>query len=389
MSLLKLHLELFESDMPKNIAKFIVCFLLALSFKTVKFSYSEDINSNFVQLINASSIFCAEDHSGINILKRKDDSLFVLIERKNYLNKIKKRKRNLYSTKKTIKASKIKKKKIKIRKVNIKIRKARKLLKRVRLCFKGNLTKTPQYVSDTEDYGFASACEAIGDSISPHNVPFTISSFQRIINGTDCNIGDSPIIKLTTYFREGDPSSCTGVVVSPTKIITAAHCVNGIVREVRVRTGYGTFTTENVLVHPSYRRNSDFREKFDIAIITMNETVSTRTIDILSDNDLRIGELGIIAGYGSDERFNSGQLRAGEMTLDYIYGGGIAGMFFGDNSNTCKGDSGGPFLVSRNGKLKLAAITSSGTQTNCNTGDFAIFSSLMISENQNFLDDNL
>ena len=81
----------------------------------------------------------------------------------------------------------------------------------------------------------------------------------------------------------------------------------------------------------------------------------------------------MIAGYGVDENDRSGRFQAGTMTVSGVRDRFIDTEFNGEGSNTCSGDSGGPFLVHTGSEWALAGVTSGGDTVDCLSGnsDFA------------------
>lgn len=218
----------------------------------------------------------------------------------------------------------------------------------------------------------------------------------RIINGTSCTIGDSPIVRLSVGFG-GDYYSCTGNVIAPRVILTAAHCIaSGSDRatSVDVYTGSGVLSATGYAVHPLNETGAP--GPFDLSILTLDEDLPTRVLSLVSSSSaFSDGETVYIGGYGrvgtgSAENSATDDLQASKMRLHEVSAQEIITLF--DHSadgiewgNTCNGDSGGPLVVERGSEWVLAGITSYGFSENCGPTDTSGFVNLQSAENRAFI----
>lgn len=216
--------------------------------------------------------------------------------------------------------------------------------------------------------GSVDACAIAGDS-NP--------KIGRIINGTVCAVGDSPVVELELS-TSGGGSGCTGTVVAPRIVITAAHCAVDA-NDITVNTGFGSFAASSWVYHPNYNGSSQPYESNDIAIVRTSQDLPTRISKILRNNDLQVGEIGVIAGYGLDDNGNYGTLRAAPVSISNFYTEGIEIKYSGQGAdgNTCSGDSGGPIFVARNNQWVLAGDTSWGVKNKCGPGDTSYFANIL------------
>ena len=157
-------------------------------------------------------------------------------------------------------------------------------------------------------------------------------------------------------------SSCTGSLITPEIVLTAAHCGSEIPMELVIAAGrafFGPSIGEATSVgfsdgwfHPDYvpLQNGAFGTlgRNDIGILVLDEPVDfVEPIWIATDpiDDIAEGATVTSIGFGVDEsQGNSGIKRASDLTVD-----NIDSTFIYSNSDTnegganvCSGDSGGP-----------------------------------------------
>ncbi len=270
---------------------------------------------------------------------------------------------------------------VKIARARNRVANNRSLLSSLRNCRRGilpnhsaiaSITPTPS----TTISGSDTPCKVVGTTIGVNT---------RIINGEVCDAANSPVVQLE--LRNGNRIGlCSGTVISKRAVLTAAHCLVGV-SGVVVHAGSVRSVASSYHYHPDYNaKNNDSPESNDIGIVSLDSNLPTRVIGIVSVNTTFVsGEKAIIAGYGNDEHQRAGILRAGTMTLTSASTEGIYSYFDGSGSNSCSGDSGGPYLVKRNGEWLIAGTTSWGTVERCLAGDRSFFANVASPSNQNFI----
>lgn len=82
---------------------------------------------------------------------------------------------------------------------------------------------------------------------------------------------------------------CTGTVMSPTKVLTAKHCVAQGSNQIMI--GNQTFFTTEAVLHPNA----------DLAVVTLNKRTNVRPAP-LSGRHLAAGDRGVATGWGGDDR---------------------------------------------------------------------------------------
>lgn len=192
--------------------------------------------------------------------------------------------------------------------------------------------------------------------------------------------------------------SCTGTLIAPTVVLTAAHCFveenapqelppladfEIVAGPLAVDQSSATtlYTIKKIVIHPGYPKgvtvdDTGMGEDDDLALVILNETVDEVGVmpilpTSLNDKVFANGTSFIITGYGSrDQEGNlSGVLYIADTpylaSSDYEFTAG------GNGKDTCPGDSGGPIYVEVEGRVYLAGVTSrgvNGATTQCGEG---------------------
>ncbi|MEU0784869.1 trypsin-like serine protease [Streptomyces sp. NPDC006173] len=233
----------------------------------------------------------------------------------------------------------------------------------------------------------------------------------KIIGGTTTSIGTAPFMAQLWYYDEANDIGffCGGSVVSPTKILTAAHCVkgydwkaNGAVITGTSQLASGSTLPQGATVsapwrqwnHPSY---SSTTIDNDIAVITLANPVSAKPIRMTTSGDT--------ASYTSADAKLFGWGRTSSTTDDIsqtlktatlpinsdttcksAYGGDfVAGHMVcagtkatGTDAGTttaCNGDSGGPLIVKDSaGVNRIVGVVSWGVEDCVAKGAYSVFS---------------
>ena len=199
----------------------------------------------------------------------------------------------------------------------------------------------------------------------------------KIENGSECHVGNSPVVKLILIDSSGAESGlCSGAVLTANAVLTAAHCFLGDVASVRIVTGNGDVNASDLHIHPDFVVAADGTLYNDVAILDTNTSIPARTASLLLNSSASNGEQALIAGYGLDASGDLDNLRAGFTTIGFVDNNFIGYVYSGADSNTCSGDSGGPLFVNRGGNWVVAGTTSAGSATGCGAGDESLYTRL-------------
>ena len=204
-----------------------------------------------------------------------------------------------------------------------------------------------------------------------------------ILMGTAVETSD-PIAKRTVMIAqnfnwfENEPQYfglCTGVVLNPTTVITAAHCMTHFEKSKVIQTN-NIYLNENqfydvktVVIHDKYTESKD--STYDIALIQLNRALTN--IDVIETEFPLSNSNGLIAGFGKNTLLSPSNLKpltgllekAAVVIPDELLLNRFIQIDQNEKSGVCSGDSGGPLFINRDGKLHLQAIAIQVSSKKC------------------------
>lgn len=173
--------------------------------------------------------------------------------------------------------------------------------------------------------------------------------------------------------RGPEAGFCTGIVIGPRAVLTAAHCVPpGADLRIHFKGEDGApvlLPVAGVTRHPGYRADAIARRErsIDLAVVTLEAPLPERfrPATLSGQSSPRVGEAFTVAGYGlgrEGEAASSGRLREADLAARAPLSPVLlwAADPTGREAGACTGDSGGPVLDA-SGAVAALTLWSAGT----------------------------
>lgn len=172
---------------------------------------------------------------------------------------------------------------------------------------------------------------------------------------------------------------CTGTVIHPRVVVTAAHCLNKkwAPEEIGIAVGNGTlggaveaqYRAESFGISPLFSRPSGASWNDAAYIVTSEPIEGVTIIPVLTDPQeiasvLRLGRSTVIAGYGQIEDLSFGVKYVARAPISSMRDNEV--IIGGQGQDACRGDSGGPaFAQLDDGSWRAFGILSRSSGVDC------------------------
>jgi secreted trypsin-like serine protease len=205
------------------------------------------------------------------------------------------------------------------------------------------------------------------------------------------------VVKLTISLASGEVGTCTGTVISPDAVLTAAHCFAfsrsaSVIITAVAGGGKVAIPASRVVVHPGFSISSQGVLFNDVAVIRTASPLPVPSLPILLSRTPAVDEEAVVAGYGQTENGGSAvdDVVAGRAVIRFVTDNHLRIDFRGGESHPCRGDSGGALFVEEDGGLAIVGVVSQSDPSVssgqvCEKGDKTLYTSIQQTGVSNFI----
>lgn len=161
---------------------------------------------------------------------------------------------------------------------------------------------------------------------------------------------------------------CTGTLVGPRVVLTAAHCLVSVSPRTRVFFGADPAAGGTMLgvldarAHPEFDRLS-FDNDIAVLLLDGEPPAAAQPLELFAGplDASHVGRPIRLVGFGRQGVGDTAALRKrqGTSVIDQVFAGDFS--YSASPSQTCEGDSGGPAFMVEGGREQLVGVTSNGT----------------------------
>ncbi len=203
----------------------------------------------------------------------------------------------------------------------------------------------------------------------------------KITGGIDCPNGDGPVALIEGRIAGQLAAVCSGTLIAPNAVLSAAHCVEGIPSDAVIKLGSREVQVTGRVRHPSYTGDP---AQVDVGIFYIAPQNDITPIPFYVTQSVSIGDDIVLMGYGANDSGlsnperdpNLGPSRA-DMSVVDLDSEVIAAVRIQGGSGGCEGDSGGPVLAQNpDGFWGIVGVIVGGTTATCEAGTINVFSNM-------------